>query len=138
MVSYAALKSMNRIYFFCIFSAMRLWQATFNFFLRNDLPVKLSLNISGVEAIYWACYTTFDTRYVNTLLFIWDLNYTQITERFEKIGRGFIKIFETWQFGLSFNSIRHIFFCFGQKSFVSDLWIFEKFWYCAKKNHVIK
>jgi hypothetical protein len=35
----------------------------------------------------------------------------------DNIGRGFIKILETWQFGLSFNNIRHIFFCFGQKKF---------------------
>jgi hypothetical protein len=43
------------------------------------------------------------------------------SERFEKIGRGFIKIHETWQFGLSFNIIRHVFFCIGQKIFLSVL-----------------
>jgi endoplasmic reticulum chaperone BiP len=37
------------------------------------------------------------------------------SERSEKIGRGFIKILETLQFGLSFNMIRQVFFCFGQK-----------------------
>jgi hypothetical protein len=37
------------------------------------------------------------------------------SEESDKIGRGFIKILETWQFGLSFNIIRYVFFCFGQK-----------------------
>jgi hypothetical protein len=37
------------------------------------------------------------------------------SEESDKIGQGFIKILETWQFGLSFNIIRHVFFCFGQK-----------------------
>jgi hypothetical protein len=59
------------------------------------------------------------------------------SERSDKIGRGFIKILETWQFGLSFNIIRHVFFCFGQKKFLSVLWIFEKFWSCSKKNRKI-
>jgi hypothetical protein len=59
------------------------------------------------------------------------------SEESDKIGRGFIKILETWQFGLSFNIIRHVFFCFGQKIFLSVLWIFEKFWSCAKKNRKI-
>jgi hypothetical protein len=31
------------------------------------------------------------------------------SEESDKIGRGFIKILETWQFCLSFNIIRHIF-----------------------------
>jgi hypothetical protein len=34
----------------------------------------------------------------------------------DKIGRGFIKILETWQFGLSFNIIRHVFFLFWPKN----------------------
>jgi hypothetical protein len=35
----------------------------------------------------------------------------------ESMVRGFIKIIETWQFGLSFNIISNVFFCFGQKNF---------------------
>jgi hypothetical protein len=44
-----------------------------------------------------------------------------ISERFQKIGRGFINI------------IKHVFFCFGQIFFFWVLWIFEKLWSCAKK-----
>jgi transposase len=33
----------------------------------------------------------------------------------KKTGRGFIKILETMQFGLSFNIIRRVFSCFDQK-----------------------
>jgi hypothetical protein len=43
--------------------------------------------------------------------------YGSFSEESDKIFRGFIKILETWQFGLSFNSIKHVFFCFGQKNF---------------------
>jgi hypothetical protein len=48
------------------------------------------------------------------------LKYKEIgsfSEESDKIGRGFIKILETWQFGLSFNIIRQVFFSFGQKKF---------------------
>jgi hypothetical protein len=45
-------------------------------------------------------------------------NMESFSGRFTYIGRGFIKILETWQFGLSFNIIRHVFFCFGQKKFL--------------------
>jgi hypothetical protein len=37
------------------------------------------------------------------------LNMGSFSEESDKIGRGFIKILETWQFCLSFNIIRHIF-----------------------------
>jgi hypothetical protein len=49
-----------------------------------------------------------------------DLNFLPVgsfSEQFEKFGRGFIKILETWQFGLWFNIKRHVFFCFDQKFF---------------------
>jgi hypothetical protein len=39
------------------------------------------------------------------------------SEESDKIGQWFIKILETWQFDLSFNIIRHVFFCIGQKKF---------------------
>jgi hypothetical protein len=54
------------------------------------------------------------------------------SEGFKKIGRRFIKIFETWQFGLSFNIIRQVFFCFGQKTFFVGFMNF-----CSKKNRKI-
>jgi hypothetical protein len=63
--------------------------------------------------------------------------YGSFSERFKKIGRGFIKILETWQFGLSFNIIRHVFSVLTKIKFLSALWIFEKFWSCAKKNRKI-
>jgi hypothetical protein len=62
--------------------------------------------------------------------FVWE----SFSERFEKIGRGFIKILETLQFGLSFNVIRHVFFVLAKKKFLSVLLIFEKFWTCQKKS----
>jgi hypothetical protein len=39
------------------------------------------------------------------------------SEESDKIGRGFIKILETWQFGISFNIIRHVFFVLAKKIF---------------------
>jgi hypothetical protein len=39
----------------------------------------------------------------------------------KQIGRGFIKILETWQFGLSFNIIRQVFFVLAKKIFLSVL-----------------
>jgi hypothetical protein len=76
--------------------------------------------------------------HINTVLInrsvLFNSRYGWFSEESDKIGRGFIKILETWQFGLSFNTIRHVFFCFGLKFFLSVLWIFEKFWSCAKKN----
>jgi hypothetical protein len=44
----------------------------------------------------------------------WAFPIGSFSEQSDKIGRGFIKILETWQLGLSFNIIRHVFFCFGQ------------------------
>jgi hypothetical protein len=59
------------------------------------------------------------------------------SERSEKIGRGFIKILETWQFGLSFNIIQQIFFCFDQKKFYVGFMIFLKILVLRKKNRKI-
>jgi hypothetical protein len=52
----------------------------------------------------------------------------------KKIGRGFIKILETWQFGLSFNIIRHVFFCFGQKKNLCRFYEFLKNFDLAQKK----
>jgi hypothetical protein len=41
------------------------------------------------------------------------------------MGRGFIEILETWQFGLSY-VIEYVFFCFGQKKLSVDLVNFWK------------
>jgi hypothetical protein len=52
------------------------------------------------------------------------------SERFEKIGRGSIKILETWQFGfIQYHKTR--IFWFGHKNFLSVLWS------CTKKNRKI-
>jgi hypothetical protein len=53
------------------------------------------------------------------------------SERFEKIGRGFIKILETWQFGLSF-------FDLAKKKNLSLFYEFLKnFGLAQKKNRKI-
>jgi hypothetical protein len=59
------------------------------------------------------------------------------SERFKKIGRRLIKILETLQFGLSFNIIRHVFFCFGQKKFFVGFMNFWKMLVLRKKNRKI-
>jgi hypothetical protein len=38
----------------------------------------------------------------------------EIENNEETMGQRLIKTLETWQFGLSFNTIRDIFICFGQ------------------------
>jgi hypothetical protein len=58
------------------------------------------------------------------------------SERSEKIGRGGIKILETWQFGLSFNIMRHVFFCFGQKKINVGFMNFLKILVLRKKFFV--
>jgi hypothetical protein len=58
------------------------------------------------------------------------------SEESDKIGRGFIKILETWQFGLSFNIIRHVFFCFGPKNFFCRFYEFLKSFGLAQKKIV--
>jgi hypothetical protein len=56
---------------------------------------------------------------------VWQTRSGSFSERFEKIGRGIIKILETWQFGLSFNIIIHVFFLFWPKTFFC---LFYEFW----------
>jgi hypothetical protein len=58
------------------------------------------------------------------------------SEESDKIGRGFIKILETSQFGLSFNTIRHVFFCFGLKNFFVGFMNFWKMLVLRKKKFV--
>jgi hypothetical protein len=43
------------------------------------------------------------------------------SEQWKKIGRGFIKILKTWQFGLSLNIIRHLFFDLAKKMHITLL-----------------
>jgi hypothetical protein len=54
---------------------------------------------------------------------------------FEKIGRGFIKILETW---LSFNIIRHVFFLFWPNKFLSRFYEFLKNFGLAQKKIFVK
>jgi hypothetical protein len=89
--------------------------------------IKFSLNCS----FWWIfrCVLKYHTAYHTAGWF---------SEESDKIGRGFIKILATWQFGLSFNTIRHIFFCFGLKNFFCRLYEFLKnFGLAQKKNRKI-
>jgi hypothetical protein len=88
-----------------------------------------------------AYFRLFDPQMYIISCYIWnfrsmtDHNHTgSFSEESDKIGRGFSKILETWEFGLSFNIIRHVFFCFGQKSFFVG---FMNFWKILKKNRKI-
>jgi hypothetical protein len=65
-----------------------------------------------------------------------------ITESFseesDKIGRRFIKILETWQFRLSFNIIKHVFFLFGPNKILCRFYEFLiNFGLAQKRNHKI-
>jgi hypothetical protein len=58
------------------------------------------------------------------------------SEESDKIGREFIKILETWQFGLTFNIIKHVFFLFWPKNFFCRFYEFLKNFGLAKKKIV--
>jgi hypothetical protein len=64
------------------------------------------------------------------------MSFGSFSEGSDKIGRGFIKILETWQFGLSFNIIRQVFFCFGHKIFYVGFIDFLKNFGLAQKKIV--
>jgi hypothetical protein len=61
----------------------------------------------------WAIHNTIRFKYNQKNEKI-NIGIESFSERFTKIGRVFIKILETWQFVLSFNIIKTVFFCFGQ------------------------
>jgi hypothetical protein len=89
-----------------------------------------------VDIMFFSMFLKFEYDEIINLLYAQEIlqkTHQSFSERSVKIGRGFIKILETWKFGLSFNIIRHVFFCFVQNKFLSVLWVLEKFWSCARK-----
>jgi hypothetical protein len=83
-------------------------------YLDLDLDLVWAL-LCSCEAIGSAGTDYWSDLYLYSKFFF---SFESFSERFKKTVRGFIKILETLQFGLSFNTIRQVLFCFGQKKIV--------------------
>jgi hypothetical protein len=97
----------------------------------NHVIITLSTTINFIvdqEVSKWYGFSlhNYKLKHIDQQTFLCVLQYSSVYAWFHYrvilwgIGKnlaGFIKNLDTWQFGLSFNIIRHVFFCFGQKKF---------------------